>query len=52
MPNVTFPQLMKRWEEIKKSDLPALNRQLKSANLTEIRLESKAPTDEAQTDIE
>jgi hypothetical protein len=44
--------VMKQWEEIKKSDLPALNRQLKSTNLPEIHLESNAPTDEAQTDIE
>jgi photosystem II stability/assembly factor-like uncharacterized protein len=44
--------LTKRWEEIKNSDLPALNRQLKSANLPEIHLESKAPTDETQADIE
>jgi photosystem II stability/assembly factor-like uncharacterized protein len=44
--------LMKRWEEIKNSDLPALNRQLKSANLPEIRLESKAPTEEPQSNIE
>jgi photosystem II stability/assembly factor-like uncharacterized protein len=44
--------LTKRWEEIKNSDLPALNRQLKSFNLPEIHLESKAPTDESQADIE
>jgi photosystem II stability/assembly factor-like uncharacterized protein len=44
--------LTKRWEEIKNSDLPALNRQLKSANLPEIHLESKAPTDETQADLE
>ncbi len=44
--------LMKRWEEIKNSDLPALNRQLKSANLPEIHLESKAPMDETQGDVE
>ena len=44
--------VMKRWEEIKKSDLPALNRQLKSANLAEIPLEATALTDDAQTDIE
>ncbi len=43
---------MKQWEEIKKSDLPAFNRQLKSANLPEIRLESKTPADELQTDLE
>jgi photosystem II stability/assembly factor-like uncharacterized protein len=44
--------LMKRWGEITNSDLPALNRQLKSANLPEIHLESKAPMDETQADIE
>ena len=44
--------LMKRWEDIKKSDLPTLNDQLKSANLGEIRLESKVQRDEAQSDIE
>ena len=44
--------LTKRWEEVKNSDLPALNRQLKSANLPEIHLESKAPTDETQADLE
>jgi len=43
---------MKRWEDIKKSDLPALNRQLKGAKLPEIHLESKVSTDEGQTDIE
>jgi hypothetical protein len=43
---------MKRWEEIKKSDLPALDGQLKSKNLPEINLESKAQTGEAQTDVE
>jgi photosystem II stability/assembly factor-like uncharacterized protein len=44
--------LTKRWEEIKNSDLPALNRQLKSVNLPEIHLESKTPKDESQADIE
>jgi photosystem II stability/assembly factor-like uncharacterized protein len=44
--------VMKRWEEIKKSDLPALNRELKSASLPEINLESKARTDKTQTDLE
>jgi photosystem II stability/assembly factor-like uncharacterized protein len=37
--------VMKRWEEIKKSDLPALNRQLKNTNLPEIHLDMKAQTD-------
>jgi photosystem II stability/assembly factor-like uncharacterized protein len=44
--------LMKRWEEIKDSDLPALNRRLKNANLPEIRLESNTPSEEPQTDEE
>jgi hypothetical protein len=43
--------VMKQWEEIRTSDLSALNRQLKSANVPEIRLESKA-ADETQTDVE
>jgi photosystem II stability/assembly factor-like uncharacterized protein len=44
--------VMKRWEEINKSDLPALNRQLRSANLPEIKLESKTQADETQIDLE
>jgi photosystem II stability/assembly factor-like uncharacterized protein len=44
--------VMKRWEDFKKSDLPALNLQLKGAKLPEIHLESKVSMDEAQTDIE
>ena len=47
-----FSALMKRWEDVTKSDLPALNAQLKNANLGEISLESKPPTDEAQGDSE
>jgi photosystem II stability/assembly factor-like uncharacterized protein len=47
-----LPALMKRWEEIKKSDLPALNRQLRIANLPEIHFESKAQTSEAQSNLE
>jgi len=38
--------VMKHWEEIKNSALPALNQQLKSANLPEIRLDVKAQDDE------
>jgi photosystem II stability/assembly factor-like uncharacterized protein len=37
--------VMKRWDEIKKSDLPALNRQLKNADLSEIHLDMKPQTD-------
>jgi hypothetical protein len=43
---------MKRWDEIRQSDLPALNRQLKSANLPEIGLESKAPANETRGHLE
>src|SRR6202022_3980754 len=32
--------VMKRWDEVKTVDLPALNRQLRSASLPEIHLES------------
>jgi hypothetical protein len=44
--------LLKRWEDVKQTDLPALNRQLKSAKLPEIGLESKAPMDQSGDDIE
>ena len=47
-----LPALMKRWEEIKKSDLPALNRQLKMGNLPEIHVEAKAHTSEGQSNLE
>jgi photosystem II stability/assembly factor-like uncharacterized protein len=47
-----LPAVIKRWEEIKNSDLPVLNRQLRSVSLSEIRIEPKAQTDEAQTDLE
>jgi photosystem II stability/assembly factor-like uncharacterized protein len=35
-----LPQLMQRWEAIKSQDIPALNKQLKDANLPELKLES------------
>ena len=44
--------VMKRWEEIKKSDLPALNRQLKSAHLPEIGLEATAQMSGGEGDLE
>jgi len=37
---------VKRWEEIKSSDIPAINRELKSANLPELRLDSKPQGEE------
>jgi len=44
--------VMKRWEEIKKSDLPALNRQLKSASLPEIRTDVMTRTESAESNLE
>ena len=44
--------VMKQWEQTKQSDLAALNRQLRSANLPEIHLESEVQTNEVQTDVE
>jgi len=44
--------VMKRWKEIKQSDLPALNRQLKRANLPEIRLDVKTQTEGAESSLE
>jgi hypothetical protein len=43
---------MKRWVDLNRIDLPALNGQLKNANLPEISLESKAQANETQSDLE
>jgi photosystem II stability/assembly factor-like uncharacterized protein len=43
---------MKRWNDFRSSDLPALNRQLREARLSEIQLESNLPQEESQTDEE
>ncbi len=37
-----LPPLMQRWSTVKGQDLPALNKQLKDANLPELKLESAA----------
>jgi len=34
-----LPPLMQQWQAIKTKDIPALNAQLKNANLPEIKLE-------------
>jgi hypothetical protein len=44
--------VMKRWDEIKTSDVPALNRQLKKANLQEISTETKQQNEDAGGDLE
>jgi photosystem II stability/assembly factor-like uncharacterized protein len=38
--------LLRRWDEIKSTDLPALNRDLRTANLPEIHLDSKQKDEE------
>ena len=43
---------MKRWNELKTSDLPALNRELREANLPEVRIESGPHREENMTDEE
>jgi len=43
---------MKRWNEFKASDLPALNRQLREAGLSEIHLQPAQPSEAPQTDEE
>jgi photosystem II stability/assembly factor-like uncharacterized protein len=43
---------MKRWNELKNSDLPALNRELRKANLPEVRIEADAHREETLTDEE
>jgi photosystem II stability/assembly factor-like uncharacterized protein len=44
--------VLRRWEELKASDLAALNRELKRAGMPEIRLDSDLLHEEAQTDEE
>jgi hypothetical protein len=38
-----LPPLMQRWQEIRTHDIPALNQQLKNANLPELKLEAALP---------
>jgi photosystem II stability/assembly factor-like uncharacterized protein len=44
--------LMKRWTALKTSDLPALNRELREANLPEVQVESDPHQDDAGMDEE
>jgi photosystem II stability/assembly factor-like uncharacterized protein len=44
--------LMKRWAALKTSDLPALNRELREANLPEVQVESDPHQDDAGMDEE
>lgn len=44
--------VMKQWNQLKTSDLPALNRQLRGAALSEIQLQSNLHQEESQIDEE
>jgi hypothetical protein len=41
-----------RWAAIKPTDIPALNRQLQSAGLPEIRVEAQPQPEEGSDDVE
>ena len=43
---------LKRWDDLKASDLPALNRALRAANLQELQIESNPHREEDSTDEE
>jgi len=47
-----FSSIHKQWTALEKTDLPALNQQLRQANLPEIRLESVAAQEDDDGDIE
>jgi hypothetical protein len=40
-----FGAIMPRWNELKNTDLPALNRQLRTANLPEVQLRTASASD-------
>jgi photosystem II stability/assembly factor-like uncharacterized protein len=45
-----YPVVMERWVRLKSSDMEALNRELKAANLTEIQLSAKSSADDSDDD--
>jgi photosystem II stability/assembly factor-like uncharacterized protein len=47
-----FAEVSKQWKELKSVDLPALNKQLHSASLPEIRLEPEQPEQDDSDDID
>jgi hypothetical protein len=47
-----LPTLVKTWEQIKSTDIPATNQQLKTANLPELRLEINPNAEETAVDQE
>jgi hypothetical protein len=44
--------VMKRWDALKTSDLPALNRELRAANLPEVQIERDPHKEDAGMDEE
>jgi hypothetical protein len=48
----TFAAVSKEWKQLVSVDLPALNRQLRDANLPEIHFVSKAPEQDDSDDID
>ena len=48
----SFAPLRTQWKAIQATDIPALNKQLKAANLSEIHLESKSPEEGGSDDID
>ena len=44
--------VMKRWDDFKAADVPALNRELQDAKLPELQLRSDLHQEESQTDEE
>ena len=47
-----FEPLWTQWKAIRSTDIPALNKQLRAANLPEIHLESKAGDEDDSEDVE
>jgi len=44
--------VMEQWEELRTTDLPTINRQLRDANLPEIHPEQKPDQDESETNVD
>jgi photosystem II stability/assembly factor-like uncharacterized protein len=47
-----FEPLLKKWKDVKASDIPALNKQLQAASLPEIKIESKSEVDDDSDDVD
>jgi hypothetical protein len=45
-------EIMKRWDALETSDLPALNRELRAANLPEVQVESNPHQEDSGMDEE